>query len=393
MKFNKIFLSASLALASTCAFAQAAPEEVVEYQFQPHWYGQAQVGLQETLGEASFGKLASFNAQLAGGYNFTPVFGARFAINGWTSKGSMAVEGVRQTWKWTNFQPTIALTADLVNLLGGFNPERKISAGLIAGIGVNIASGNDEAVEANTYLQGVLYDAIADASKRPDVLENLWDGTKARFVGQFGAYGDYRVTPNLKVGLEFQANVLPDGFNSKRAHNADWTFNILAGVKYTFGITSTSSVSSVYPGYTKTSRPAVSAEPVVVEKIVEVPVEKIVERVVVKEAPVVLKRNVFFKISTTRITQDQMYNVAEIATFLKDNPKAKVTITGYADKGTGSKALNLRLAAKRAQAVVDALTGKFGIAADRITAKSMGEDEAQPFDSPILNRVSICVAQ
>lgn len=390
MKFNKLFLSATLALASTCAFAQAAGE-VVEYQFQPHWYGQAQVGLQETLGEASFGKLASFNAQLAGGYNFTPVFGARLALNGWTSKGSMQVWNTRCTWKFNYFQPTVAITADLVNLLGGFNPERKFSAGVLAGIGFNVAWNNDEAQDANRTLSNLAYEAIEQADKRPDALGNLWDGSKVRFVGQFGIYGDYRVSNNVKVGIELQANVLPDGYNSKKAENADWTFNFLAGVKYTFG---KSSSSNVYPGYTKTTRPAaVETKTEYVEKIVEVPVEKIVEKIVYKEAPAVLKRNVFFKISTTRITQDQMYNVAEIATFLKDNPKATVTITGYADKGTGSMALNLRLAAKRAQAVVDALTGKFGIAADRIVAKSMGEEEAQPFDSPILNRVSICVAE
>lgn len=390
MKFNKLFLSATLALASTCAYAQAAGE-VVEYQFQPHWYGQAQVGLQETLGEGSFGKLASFNAQLVGGYNFTPVFGARLALNGWTSKGTMEVWNQRETWKFNYLQPTVAITADLVNLLAGFNPERNFSAGVLAGIGVNFAWNNDEALDANARLKNVVFNSIADVNSRPNVLGNLWDGSKARFVAQFGVYGDYKVSDNVKVGLEFNANILPDTYNSKKAANSDWTFNFLAGVKYTFG---TSSSANVHPGYTVTTRPAaVQTQTEYVEKIVEVPVEKIVEKIVYKEAPAVLKRNVFFKISTTRITQDQMYNVAEIASFLKDNPKATVTITGYADKGTGSMALNLRLAAKRAQAVVDALTGKFGIAADRIIAKSMGEEESQPFDSPELNRVSICVAE
>ncbi|MDE6306973.1 MAG: OmpA family protein, partial [Muribaculaceae bacterium] len=109
--------------------------------------------------------------------------------------------------------------------------------------------------------------------------------------------------------------------------------------------------------------------------------------------PAPLTRNVFFKISKTVITKDQMYNVAEIASYLKANPDAKVTVTGYADKGTGSMSLNLRLAKERAQAVVEALTSKFGIDSSRIISKSMGEIEDQPYDEPELNRVSICVAE
>ncbi|MDE6395413.1 MAG: OmpA family protein [Duncaniella sp.] len=88
-----------------------------------------------------------------------------------------------------------------------------------------------------------------------------------------------------------------------------------------------------------------------------------------------------------------MYKVAEVARYLKENPTAKVTVTGYADKGTGSMAINLRLSAQRAQAVFDALTKDFGVDASRITTASMGEEEHQPYDSPALNRVAICVAK
>ena len=98
------------------------------------------------------------------------------------------------------------------------------------------------------------------------MLRNIWTGTKARFVGQFGVYADYNLTSNLKLGLELQANVLPDGYNSKKAGNADWYFNGLVGVKYAFGTT-----------FTKQKRKkccAATAEPKIIEKIVEVPVRE-----------------------------------------------------------------------------------------------------------------------
>lgn len=383
MKINKLFLSASLALcAAFGANAQTVEEEVTEYVFQPHWYIQGQVGMQETLGETSFGKLASFNAQIGGGYNFNPVLGARLIFNSWTSKASICVNGDRRNWKWNYLAPSVNLTADLVNLFGGFNPERKVGAGLFAGIGMNIAYNNDRANAVNAALRDKVYEALP-AGQRPNPLGNIWEGTKVRFLGQFGVFADYAVSSRVKLGLELQANVLPDGYNSKKAPNADWYFNGLVGVKYTFGPSSRK----------QTRKVSVPTATQIVEKIVEVPVEKVVVKEVIKEVPAALTRDVFFKISTTKVTKDEMYKVAEIARYMKENPTSTVTVTGYADKGTGSRALNLRLSAQRSQAVVDALIKEFGISADRIQTKSMGEDEYQPYDKPELNRVAICVAK
>lgn len=385
MKINKLFLSASLALcAAFTANAQEAAEET-EYVFQPHWYIQGQVGMQETLGETSFGKLASFNAQIGAGYQFNPVFGARLIFNSWTSKGSITLDGKRSNWKWNYIAPTANVTMDLVNLIGGFNPERHINAGLFAGIGANIGYNNDQANDVNAALSASTYSSMA-ANARPDVLRKLWDGTKARFVGQFGVYADYKLTDNLKLGLELQANVLPDGYNSKKAGNADWYFNGLVGVKYAFGTTFTKQ---------KRQKHACCAEPEtkIVEKIVEVPVEKVVVKEVIKEIPAPLARDVFFKISTTKVTKDEMYKVAEVARYMKENPDSKVTVTGYADKGTGSMNLNLRLASQRAQAVVKALTEEYGIDSSRIISKSMSANDAEPYSSPALNRVAICIVK
>ncbi len=383
MKINKLFLTASFALcAALMGHAQEAQEET-EYVFQPHWYIQGQVGMQETLGETSFGKLASFNAQVGVGYRFNPVLGARLIFNGWTSKGSIEIDGKRSDWKWNYVAPTVNATVDLVNLFGGFNPERPVNAGIFAGIGANIAARNGEANDVNNALKASVYKDL-DAAARPNVLRNIWTGTKARFVGQFGVYADYNITSNLKLGLELQANVLPDGYNSKKAGNADWYFNGLVGVKYAFGTTFTKQ---------KRKKCCASAEPQIIEKIVEVPVEKVVVKEVIKEIPAPLTRDVFFKISTVKITKDEMYKVAEVARYMKANPSTKVTVTGYADKGTGSMKLNLRLSAQRAEAVAAALTKQYGIDADRITVKSMGEVEDQPYSTPAQNRVAICIVE
>ena len=77
---------------------------------------------------------------------------------------------------------------------------------------------------------------------------------------------------------------------------------------------------------------------------------------------------------------------------MKSHPEAKCTITGYADKATGSAAVNQRISEKRAAVVKNELIKKHGIAADRIITKAMGDTE-QPYDDAILNRVAICVVE
>ena len=77
---------------------------------------------------------------------------------------------------------------------------------------------------------------------------------------------------------------------------------------------------------------------------------------------------------------------------LNKYPEAKVVVSGYADKGTGNERINARLAAQRADVVVNTLKKDYGIADNRITYDSYG-DKVQPFEENDLNRVSICIAE
>ncbi|MDE5874568.1 MAG: OmpA family protein [Muribaculaceae bacterium] len=391
MKFNKILLTASLLLGSYCANAQ---ETVTEYVFQPHWYGQAQIGLQETLGEGAFGQLLAPNAQLAAGYKFNPYIGTRLAVNAWQSKGVLNFLG-NHKWKWNYVAPTVDAVVDLTNLIGGYNPTRLVEVNLIAGVGINIGFHNKEAnainndltatIRRNPQIPGIPGGYVNGVPLNYNVLGNIWDGTKVRFLGQIGFDVNFNVTDRLQVGLEVMANSLSDNYNSKVGSNADWYFNALVGVNYAFG--------PRYETRTRTVEVPV-AEPVVVEKIVEkiveVPVE--VEKPVVKEE-VSLRRDIFFTISNTVVAKSEQPKVQQVADFLKENPETKVVITGYADKGTGTMAINLRLSKQRAQTVANELINKYGIPSSRIEVKSMGESEFQPYADPVQNRVAICVAK
>ena len=87
-----------------------------------------------------------------------------------------------------------------------------------------------------------------------------------------------------------------------------------------------------------------------------------------------------------------MTKVEDIVAYLKKYPEAKVSVTAYADKGTGNAKLNQMYSERRAKIVYDLLINKFGIDASRITTEAKGDTE-QPYEENDLNRVSICVAE
>lgn len=378
MNIKKALVSCLVAMSFLAVSAQEKKAKT-EYVFNPHWYVQAQLGGQYTLGELSFGDLLSPNGQIGVGYNFNPVVGARFAVNAWQSKAGWEMGDVSYDWKWNYIAPNVDLTFNLSNLFCGYNPNRIFNFSAFAGVGLNVAWGNDDAEAAKNAI-----DSYYDVDGANQNLAYLWDGTKVRVQGQVGVMADFRVTEKISLGLELSANTLGDRYNSKRAGNNDWYFNALAGVKIALGKTHT----------TREVKPC-CPEPRVVEKIIERVVEKPVPvapavQEVAKVEP--LRRDIFFTISSTKIVNKEMSKVAEIAEYLTKYPAAKVVITGYADKGTGNAKINSGLAAKRAKAVVDALVNNYGISSSRISSDSKG-DTVQPFAEQVKNRVSICIAQ
>ena len=375
MNFKKTLLTVLVAMGCSAAMAQQTTTETV---FNPHWYVRGQIGGQYTLGEVKFGDLVSPNAQIAAGYNFTSLWGARIAVNAWQSKGGSKINGTKYDWKYNYVAPMVDATLNLTNLFGGFKANRLVDLTLFAGIGANIGFNNDEAWTANGDILAQQFPTYGE-----DYMQYLWDGSKARFVGRAGIDFDFNVCERVAIGLELSANTLSDKYNSKKAGNSDWYFNGLIGAKINLGKT--------------TKQKTVPAKVQIVEKIVEKPVEKVVEKIVYRDRIVEkkaepLRREIFFTIRATQIVKEEMAKVEEIANYLKANPNAKVVITGHADKGTGNATINKNLSEKRAKIVADTLVKNYGIAESRISYEAKGDNE-QPFAENEKNRVSICIAK
>ncbi len=383
---KKSIMSLLLFLGVLSASAQAEQKGTTEYVFQPHWYIMLQGGGQYTLGEGKFKDLFSPNAQIALGYNFSKVVGLRLSVNAWQSKGVIKLDDTDMTpatcyegkWKWNYFAPSLELMFNLSNIVCNYNPKRLLNVYAFVGGGANIAMKNDQAQDIENEIRAyqnrgnLLWDGRQN-------MRYLWDGTKINAFGKGGLIFDFRVSDAVSINIEGNANILTDKYNSKKADNADWYFNALAGVKINLGKTYSEK-------FIPAPEPEIRYVEKVVEKIVEVPAK-------VEVKPIEkIRRDIFFTINSYKVRETEAEKIKDIADYLQQHPNAKVEVTGYADAGTGNNRINDRLAKQRADVVVKALTNQYNISADRISYDSKGS-RVQPFAENDLNRVTICIAE
>ena len=343
----------------------------ISYEFQKHWFLNLMGGAQYTLGEAKFSKLISPNVQLGLGYQFTPVFGMRLQANAWQSKGGwngyVPTNGAAPytaDYKYKYVAPGLDFMFNLSNLFCGWNKDRVFNVVAFLGGGANIAWANDEVNDIASTIK----------NREAYLLEYLWDGTKINPFGRAGLDLNFRLSDAVSLVVEGNANILSDHYNSKKAGNADWYFNALVGLKINLGKAYNTITTDVYR-----------------DVVVYDTIWKDAPKPVVPEKIEPIRRDIFFTINSTVIVEAEMVKVEDIANYMKKYPNAKVVVSGYADKGTGNARINARLAAQRADVVVNCLKEKYGIAEDRITYDSYG-DTVQPFAENDLNRVSICIA-
>lgn len=342
--------------------------------FKPHWYLQPQFGVGHHRGEAKFEKLISPTAALSLGYQFNPILGLRLGASGWEARNGQA-HPLRH-YKWNYVQGNLDVTVSLLNLFKK-KALRPFDIYLFAGGGVDYSFENDDAVKlaANQPDGSVLY-------------EKLWCDHRWNPVVRGGLGIDVMLSKRVKFNLEGNTNMLPDHFNSKkgRSDNKDWVSNVLVGLKIALGPTTRSVAPAAAP---------------VVQEVVEQPRAEVVPAPVVEPAPVVqqpvvekrepMRIEVFFDINKTNIRASETGKLQELVAFLKKYPTDVVSLTGYADRDTGTSSINRRLSVGRAAAVKQYLVSN-GIAASRIISDAKG-DTVQPNNTPASNRVVICITE
>lgn len=372
------FLALSLILASsfTTVNAQEAQKK------SDNIYIGAGIGAMSVLNDGVNSPTFNINVKL--GKYITPVWGVRAEIAGaWQTldKQNTGYSKDNKTFGEINLDATMSLT----NLFLKYDENRALDLYVFGGPTMNISSAVNGTYTTDLDIN-ITYPDINQSESDQTIMGSTnktetgiysfeTEGAKARFGATVGLGLDYNFNNKWAMNIEGRFGVTPSifGFGSD-CRKAEATARVTLGVKHTFG-----------------GKNFCKAETKIVEKVVEkevikeVPVEVVKE--VIKEVSGSGAAAIFFKISKSQISPEGMVNVKLMAKVIKQTPNTKYKVAGFADKATGTPAINQTLSEKRAQAVYDALVAE-GVNPSQLEKVAMGGTDPM-FEKAYLNRVVI----
>ena len=370
----KLFaLLLSLAMVTTAAAQERKDAQTRSY---PYFFAGIQGGAQTTFTNYDATKLITPIGGVNVGAMLAPAVGARLHVSGINNKGGFRYSGQKYDYNYAVTDLDLML-----NLCRVFAPgkETLMDLYLIGGAGFGVTWNNDD-------FKHLAASALADGNQHLG-----WDDR--RFVHNFrvGLQLEANVSKLIGINLEVTANNLQDRFNAKINGHGDWQLQALLGVNFRFG--GKKKGAPVYVAQPAPVQPA-PVQPAPVAQ----PASQVQPKPEVKPQPKPVEQKpesegltVRFALAKAEVTEDEAAKIAAFAQWLKNHPKAKAEITGYADAGTGNTGINSNLSRQRVQAVAKILTQKHGIPASRIKTAYKG-DTVQPFAANDDNRVVIGTA-
>ena len=364
---NKITKYAAAALL-LCGVSTAVSAQDSKEEFKPYWFAGVQAGAQTTFTNYSSLKMVTPQFAIQAGRWMAPEFGARLHVMGYQQKGGIAQGQYgldEQTYKFKACTADIDFLFNMSNIINPNRPCKAFDWVLLAGFGANYGWDFDE-FKTLTYGNDF-------QSNHPDYHEQVCGTKHSTFNGRLGTQFNYNVCEKFTVGLELQANYKNDLYNLKVNDRSDWQVVALLGATYNFGCK-------------KKEKPVPVVEPVYETRVDTVWYDDISYKTV--ETPAEIRRDIHYTIRKSDPISEKM--VSEIADFVKSHKDVKVSVTGYADKGTGNPRINMGYSKQRAEGVTEALINA-GVPAEIITTDWKG-DTVQPFEENDENRVAITVA-
>ena len=359
---TKNLLTAAVALLVAGA-AQAQTNTWTSYSFI-----EAQGGVQLTSTNAPMDKLITPTAALSFGHYFTPVVGARLHVNAWQSKSGLA--STEQYYKWKYVTPDLDLLVNLTNLFGK-GSDHALNVILLGGVGLNYAWDNDE---------------LKDLNLPANTMPLAWDKNRLGHNLRAGLRLETNQAKPFGVSLEVNANSLDDRFNSKTNDKDDWMFTAMLGLNFRFGH------KKAAPRYvTKTIEVIDTFE---VDEPITIKVKEKQPKTKTETKHMKMNEAIFFKIreSDANAASGIDEAIKKVAELMKCSDDAMFTVTGYADKGTGTAKQNKKYAKQRADDVAKKLVEQYGLDAKRLKTDSKG-DTVQPFEENDKNRCVIVTGE
>ena len=372
MSSMKYFLATVLLIAGTLsANAQGVTDNGKDYKPFPHMFVGLQGGAQTTFTNYDNLKLITPTASVSFGAWFTPVVGARLHVNGIWNKGGFhdSTQDFKYDYKYVTTD--LDLLLNLCTLFGK-KDYYPVNVYLIGGIGLNYAWDND------------------DAYARRDVMPLAWKNDRLSHNGRIGTMLDINLAKHWSLNLEVAANSLSDRYNSKVNDKDDWSLTAQLGIAYKFGFKKNKKEPQPVAQTVVEPEPETAAvaepEPVYATRIDTIWYDDVTYNEVTRDRDI--KKEIFFGLREDGVSQDQA-QIKAVADFLKGVKDGEITITSYADKGTGNPKSNMGYSKKRAESTRRALI-QHGVDPKMIKKVEWKGDTVQPYPNDNdKNRLSV----
>ena len=250
--------------------------------------------------------------------------------------------------------------ANLMNLFGGYKPDRFFEIDFYAGGGVIFGfseSGNAPSASFNT-----------------------------------GFINTFRLTEQLRLMLNIRGALVGDDFDgeaymdepTKKHWLANHKMDGIAGA--TVGLTY--NIGKEYSKWRLAERTSVyQYDKETIEKIVKEVVE--VEKEVAKPEVPEVWFHINFIIDRWDISKKELINIHAVSDLIKSTPNTKYLICGYADKQTATPAHNLMLSENRAKAVYNVMVNEFGVNPDQLVMDYKGGVDYMFYNMKELSRCTM----
>ena len=243
-----------------------------------------------------------------------------------------------------NFVNVYALAhADLMNMFGGYKPDRFYTIDAYAGGGVILGFSKDAVNPAPTFNAGLI--------------------------------NKFRLNEQLSILLNLRGALVGDNFDGESAESEPDKTHYLKNVKMDGMIGGTLGLAWKLGKESSRWRMAERTSVYQYDKDI---VDKLIHDTVYVKEPVPAYKDpevwfhINFIVDRWDISKKELINIHAVADLIKSTPNTKYLVCGYADKQTATPPHNLMLSQNRADAVYNALVNEFGVNPDQLVKDYKG---------------------
>lgn len=387
---KKVLLGLALASMSSMVMAQndgagchnANKYEVLTNGFWDNWFisagggGEILFGNHDQLGKFENRISPTFNVAL--GKWFTPGLGLRMQYSGFQARGyttdanngyvvykTTQVAGrndYKQKFHYMNLHGDVLF--NLNALFGGYNPKRVYEIIPYLGAGFTYSYTAKPHHQKTMAVNAGIINRFRVSSALDINIELSGMATEGRFDLEPGGKRSFDATAAATAGLTYHFK--QRGFSKAKVVDNSLCESELANIR--------GKMNKLASENNRLKDELANIKPV-----------KVVETEEVMIIPDIAPHAIFFTIGSAKVSDQEKINLGFFADQIKPFPQMKLKLSGYADSATGSKELNEKLSAKRAEAVAEILEKDYNVDRSRITFE--GEGGVNIYDKVYLNRM------